>query len=281
MMKKTLKKLLARLKSFLDKILPGDIGKTYKHIPWDKCTKSSCWDGPKASIRLMNILSPHIGESKFKEYVKWMKDRGCNTAQLILLNLGDGMGAPYSIYGDKILSFGRPDKSIAKMFLNRIKYIRDQGMAVILWLMTDDSTAWNKQVAANANAYIKDLHDTGLLDEDLISIVVLGLEMSEYFSNAKDVYAIFSALKEKWPGMIGTHDVPYKYTFHTYGDLVFYQVDPGTTAKSALSLLQTVKDRTGKPVHMFEMERNATDNNCHAKMVEILDSGIPFGVGNW
>lgn len=60
---------------------------------WRDCVHASCWDGANASRRMMNILSPHFPDAKFREYRDWMRSRGCDTAHVFLANQGDGEGA--------------------------------------------------------------------------------------------------------------------------------------------------------------------------------------------
>ena len=37
---------------------------------WDKCTKASCWNGKNAEQRMMNMLSPHMPDVIFNNYIK-------------------------------------------------------------------------------------------------------------------------------------------------------------------------------------------------------------------
>lgn len=245
-------------------------------ISWDLCTKASCWDGTNASKRMMNMLSPKMSNSKFNEYLSWMKGRGCNTAHLFVCNHKDGEYAGYSIYGSSFnLSI---DNSSCNLMLSRINTILNSGLAVVLWLAADDDAGWNATMANNDNAkkYINDLHSKGFLNPDLISTVVLGLEMNEYW-NSSQVSAMKTALRTKWAGMVGTHCTSGNTQFQKYGDIVFYQVAPGTNVNTIISQCNAIRTSTGKPVNMFEMERGPDRNKC----VAVLNSGAAFAVGNW
>lgn len=66
---------------------------------WNEATRASCWDGPNAEIRMMNILSPLLPDAEFHERVRWMRERGCDTAHVLLVNRANGECAGYSPWG--------------------------------------------------------------------------------------------------------------------------------------------------------------------------------------
>lgn len=244
---------------------------------WDACIHASCWNGNNAEQRMMNMLSPHMSTSTFNSYLTWMKNRGCDTAHVFVCNKGDGEYAGYSIYGNKF-DFNI-DSGYCNTMLSRINTLRANNLAVVIWLTADDSTNWNTTMAASSTAaqtYIDQLKTAGFLNSDIISTVVIGLEMTEYW-NSTQVSRMASALRSKWSGMIGTHCNSGSTAFQTYGDIVFYQVNPGTATSTIIAQCNNIKNSTGKPVNMFEMERNPDRSKCEA----VLNSGAAFGVGNW
>lgn len=234
---------------------------------WDRCTKASCWDGPNAQKRMMNILSPHFPDAVFKERVKWAESRGCNTLHLFLVNLGDGEGAGFRV----------DDPATAKTMLRRVVWARKRGMAVVLWLIADDSSAWAKELFGNPDKFI------GAAKPILkhASTVVLGLEMGEYGKNA-DWQRVKGALRKVYFGKIGTHHNSGRYDFAGLGDIVFAQCEPPKPKEdvsvgiSRVELAMKAAKAAGKPVNFFELDRHPNRELAQAA----LDAGA-FAVGNW
>ena len=274
-----MKKLLAKIKAFIRKIFGSAVADIIVPVAtvkkWDECTKSSNWWGKNAAHRAMNALSPKFSDSKFKEYIKFQKDRGCNYVNLFVTNKGDGEGAGYSIWGTTPFA-GSVKNDTAKMMVKRMEYCRDQGFGIFAWLLADDSTAWNKTILSKPDQFAKDLKDGGFLDDGLISGVVLGLEMEEY-CNVNQANALYKAIKSRWKGKIGTHSVSDKFSFAAFGDVVFLQVNPGTDKNKICNFVNNVAAKTGKKICMFEMEREP-DNS---KSKYVLEHSKAFSVGNW
>lgn len=240
---------------------------------WPAVAKASCWQGKNASIRHMNILSPRIADETVKERLDWAKGRGCNSVHLFVANQGDGEGAGYSIYGTGEPTPGMYDVKSARKMRERIQWARERNLAVAVWLLADDSSRWNKVLLSNPVAYAHDLLASGVLD--LADMVVLGLELDEYASDAK-VKALASAIREVWAGKIGTHHTGGKAPFAQHGDVVFWQVSPGKSAATVAQSVQSARKSTGKPVVMFELARQPARELCEAA----LAAGA-VGVGNW
>lgn len=74
---------------------PAALSKPAAARRFDEAIHASCWDNG-GSKRLMNLLSPKFSGEKFREYVAWMKGRGCDAAHVILINGGDGEGAGWN-----------------------------------------------------------------------------------------------------------------------------------------------------------------------------------------
>lgn len=237
---------------------------------WDKCTLSSNWHGNNANMRMMNMLSPHMKDSSFNDRLNFIKSRGCNTVHLFLTNKSDGEYAGYCIYGNDF--DWTIDENYVNVMKDRIKKFRKEDLAVVLWLMADDSNAWAKKVASNPTQYINDIDKLGLFKE--ASIVVIGLELSEYW-NANQVNAIRAALVQKWKGKIGTHDVSNKCPFKDFGDIIFYQIEPTTDQNKVKTACKKALSY-GKPVNFFESARQENRKNCETA----IQSGC-YAVGNW
>lgn len=239
---------------------------------WDQCSKASCWNGKNASQRMMNMLSPHMSDSKFKQYLDWQKSRGCNTVHLFTSNQGDGEYAGYSIYGTGSWDWV-VDENAVKTASSRIAKCRDSGMAVVLWVFADDSSQFASAAKKNFTRHLQDLKDSGLFKS--ASIVCLGLELNEYFGTA-EVGALAEATRKVWAGKIATHQTSGKADLSGHADLVMYQINPSTSAAKIKAIVASVKNATGKPVCMFEMERGPARELCEAAL-----SAGAFGVGNW
>ena len=241
-------------------------------VDWRKCTLASLWDGSDAQRRMMNMLSPSMSDGKFRDYLKWQKkDRGANTVHLILANQGDGENAVYSIYGPGI--DWTVDKGVAEKMLERIKECRKAGMGVVMWLITDDSSAMNKLILSDPARYVGDLKKLGLFK--FASIVCLGLELSDSARTVAPIAALEEALRKVYKGKVATHDVSMSLRFAGLGDIVFAQVQPETSDAAMLAFATKVK-ATGKPCGIIEHRRNPDRARCEL----LIKAGLPF-VGNW
>ena len=238
---------------------------------WDACTRASCWRGANAANRMMNMLSPAFTDAKFAEYRDWMRSIGCNTSHVFLSNKADGEGGGYCIYGTSWT--WEINAEFCEMFRKRIADLRAHGFAVVVWLLADDSSAWNKEAARNFPKYIQDLKAQGLLDK--ASTVVAGLELDEYYQSAQ-VSALVNAIRRVYPGKVGTHQTSGRYEFSALADVVFYQVNPGKSAAQIKAEASKVVKATGKPVNFFELDRQPNRALCDAAF-----AGGAFAVGNW
>ena len=239
---------------------------------WDECTKSSNWSGKNAAQRMMNILSPHMDENTFKSRVKWMKGRGCNCAAVFVSNKADGEKAGYSPYGNKFDFV--IDKNYCKVMGDRIKYLNKQGLGVILFLAADDSTAWNNAMAKNFAQYCKDIKGLGWFD--YASTVIIGLEIEEYWKSSNLVASLIDTLRQFYKGKIGTHHTSNNYALGGASDVLFVQMNPGQSDAAITAFVKKVKGATGKPVNMFELERNEDRHRS-----EVALKAGAFGIGNW
>lgn len=238
---------------------------------WDQCTLSSNWHGANASQRMMNILSPHMPDAVFDQRVNFIKSRGCNCVHLILCNKSDGEYGGYSIYGNGIS--WTVNKAYTDVMTKRIKKLRKEGFGIVLWLTTDDSTAWNRTLAGNFPKYVSDIKSLGWFSH--ASTVVLGLEMDEYWSAAQAASAA-QALKGVYKGKIGVHLTSGRYDWANIADILFYQTAPGKNASQIKSECTKVKKAVNKPVNFFELSRTEDRNLSKAAM-----EGGAYGVGNW
>jgi len=232
---------------------------------WDKCTRASCWDGRDAERRMMNILSPYFSDEKFEEYVKWMEDRGCNTAHVFLANEGDGEGSGYYA------------TDATKLSQKRIKYLRVHGFAVVAWLMADDSPSYASAMFAHPREYVQDLKDKGLLEH--VSFIVLGLEMNEksFRDGATHWPIVAQVVRELLPRMkIGVHHTSGHLDYAELGDIVCDQLSPGVATPARIRESVNRIRSMGKQAIGFEYDRHPNRERAEAA----LQAGA-FSVGNW
>lgn len=240
--------------------------------PWDKCVLSSNWKGTNAAHRMMNVLSPKMPEATFRDYVGWMLGQGADTAHVFLINEGDGECSGYSPWGVGIgPGPGEPNQTVVQLMNGRIDYMLAHGLAVVVWLISDDSSDWATALAKDATLCLRWIADDGLLGA--ASTVVLGLEMDEYWDSAQ-AKAVAKATRAVYAGKIGVHHTGGKATFVSLGDILFYQVDPGRSA-AQIKADTAAALKYGKPVNFFELDRGP--NRALAQAA--LDAGA-FGVGN-
>lgn len=252
--------------------------KAYKAPPaasavpsWDACTHASCWDGPKAEKRMMNLLSPAMPEARAKEYLDWQAARGANTVHLILANHRDGEFGGYSIYGS---AWGwKVHQPTVDLMRQRIAECRRRGFAVVIWFITDDSSPYAAELKKDYGRYCRDVRDSGLLDQ--ASIVVPALEKQDHFNSRAQVQAFISAIRAVWPGKVATHEVPGKTDFADLGDVCFYQIKPGKTAAQVKAEIAKVVAKVNRPVNAFEIARNPSQALCDAAF-----AGGAYAVGN-
>lgn len=240
---------------------------------WNKATHASCWDGPDAEKRMMNVMSPLMDEATFAERLRFMKGRGANTAHVLLVNRGNGECAGYSPWGIGIgPCVGPCDAETVRLMRHRISVLRDHGLAVVVWVMSDDSKPWARDLAANAQDCMAAIANAGLFDD--ASTVVAGLEMDEYW-DAGEASAVIGAIRRVYGGMVGVHHTGGRAPFVGLCDILFFQTAPGKSAAKIAS--ETERALTsGKPVNFFELDRHPNRELCEAA----LEAGA-FGVGNW
>lgn len=253
-MSKTIDRLIARIRYHLH-IVPK----------WDETRRASCWDGANASRRMMNILSPHFSDGKFREYVKWMQSRGCDTAHVFLINKGDGEGGGYNC---------ATNADHARLAKARIAKLRKEGFAVVPWIIADDSSAWARDLFGHADTRLQALDRAGLFDE--ASYVVLGLEMDEY-GGGDEWRRVAVALRAVWKGKVGAH---YKsgnsFPFVGLADIVLGQLEPKNANPGAIAAQVAAIRRLGKAAVGFEYARGPDRRLAQAA----LDAGA-IGCGNW
>ena len=266
-------KYLAVAASFLLVCLSCELRESGGVPAWDEATRASCWDGANAECRMMNVLSPLMDDATFKERLRFMKGRGANTAHVFIVNQRNGECAGYSPWGIGVGPSAAPcDEQTVRFMRHRICVLRDHGLAVVVWVMSDDSAPWAKALAANADAYLQRIKEAGLLAE--ASTVVAGLEMDEYWSSA-EAARVVGAIRSVYGGAVGVHHTDGRAPFAGLGDILFYQTAPG---KSAAQIAAETRRALayGRPVNFFELDRHANRPLCEAAL-----SAGAFGVGNW
>lgn len=225
---------------------------------------ASCWAGANASKRMMNVLSPKMSDSTFRDRLKHMTDRGCDVAHLILANTADGEAGGYAAWKDSDLT----------RMKERWNAVKAAGLRPIPWLVTDDSAELAQDLFGHAGKYVKKMADAGFFAD--VPLVVLGLEMNEKYGSDSGWKNLRAALREHYSGPIGVHhksgnDFPYA----KYGEVILGQLNPGCTTSQVKSQIKAIL-KLGKRAIGFEYSRSPDRSLCLAA----LEAGAE-GVGNW
>lgn len=262
--------LAGKAQEAIDKYIAKEAAAPGGRAPME-CVHATCWNGENASQRYMNMLSPAMSDDKFQSYLAAMKERGCDTVHLLLMNKADGENAGYSIYGTG--GTGSVDAGVVKHMLGRLAKFRKNGFRIVLWGVADDSNDWAAAMLDHAAQYAADLRDSGILD--YADLFVLGLEMDEYGSSS-GWKAFAAAIAGVAPGLyLATHHTSGKYTYAALGSGVMGQLAKECTAKQIASQIATIQKK-GKDAWGFEYARSPDREKAQAA----LDAGA-IGVGNW
>ena len=222
---------------------------------------ASCWNGTNASKRMMNVLSPKMSDSKFREYVEWMRGRGCDTVHVILVNGGDGECAGYAAW----------NSSDQSKMLARYNDLRYNFRLVVPWIVTDDSASYLRDLFKNPSGKVGAMRQ--FLEK--APFVVLGLEMNEG-GGAASWAAVRDAVRKCTSAPIGVHHTSgNSFPFANLGDIILGQLNPGCSESEVKSQIKAIRAK-GKRAIGFEYARGANRKLAQAA----LDAGAE-GVGNW
>lgn len=222
---------------------------------------ASCWDGANASRRMMNVLSPRMSETKFRECLAWMQGRGCDTAHVILASGGDGECAGYAAWRDA-------DRAV---MLARLNALKAAGFAVVPWIIADDSSALLKELFADPEKLVSKCKDflAGA------PYVVLGLEMDEG-GGAANWAVVRTAVRRVCSGPLAVHHRSgNEFKFAALVDIIMGQLDPNCTTAQIKAQIKAIRAK-GKRAVGFEYARGADRKRAQAA----LDAGAE-GCGNW
>ena len=245
-------------------------------IKHPKVYRASCWAGTHAEARMMNMLSPRMSEQTFQAHLKWMKNRGCNTAHVILINQHDGEASGYSPWGVGVAPKAIPcDGQTVLLMRTRILALRRSGFCVVPWIITDDSKQWARELFVAPRSCVQYMVDAGLIELDA-PLVVLGLEMNEYGTQMQWM-AVRDALRiAGYHGDIGTHHTSGdSIPFAGLGQVVLAQLAPSCDHARIQKQVQHFI-ACGNKVIGFEYSRHED----RAKAQAALDAGA-IGCGNW
>ena len=177
---------------------------------------ASCWGGSNASKRMMNVLAPRMSKNTFQDRLKFMLDRGCTVAHVILANGGDGESAGYAAWRDADRSY----------MLERFQAIEAAGLVPVPWLITDDSASLRKELFANPEKLITRMADFILG----APYCVLGLEMDEDKATLGEWRKVRDALRKIYAAPVATHHPSGHHSAcASLGHIVLAQLTPGCT----------------------------------------------------
>ena len=223
---------------------------------------ASCWGGSNASKRMMNVLAPRMSKNTFQDRLKFMLDRGCTVAHVILANGGDGESAGYAAWRDADRSY----------MLERFRAIEAAGLVPVPWLITDDSASMRKELFANPERLIRNMADFILG----APYCVLGLEMDEDKATLGEWRKVRDALRKIYAGPVATHHTSgNNFAFASLGDIVLGQLNPGCTESQVAAQIATIR-QMGKRAVGFEYDRGPNRKLA----VAALKAGAE-GCGNW
>lgn len=247
----------------------ADPAPTYGENPHDTYYRehplglASCWHGPDASERMMNVLSPRMSDETFGKRLAWMKGKGCTAAHLFLINQGDGEAAGYKAW----------DTADSGKMRKRWDTIRAAGLTPIPWIIADDSKALASDLFSNTETRVKAMAKAGFFEG--VPLVVLGLEMDEYGSD-NDWGKLREAVRKFYKGPLGVHHTSgngFKYA--KYGDVICGQLNPGCSEAQVKAQIQAIL-KLGKRAIGFEYSRGPDK----ALSTAALKAGAE-GCGNW
>jgi hypothetical protein len=215
---------------------------------------------------MMNILSPGMSDEKFRQYMAWMKDRGCDAAHVFLVNQSDGECAGWNCSTN-------PDH--AKLAKKRIRRLFLEGFAIVPWVIADDSPSYIRDLFAHPDERVKALADARLFDH--ASYVVVGLEMDEAGGGATGWPKVAAAIRKHFKGKLGTHHASgNSFRYANLGEIVLGQLEPSAATASAIQHQIAVIRQLGKDAVGFEYARQANRDKAQAA----LNAGA-IGCGNW
>jgi len=152
-----------------------------------------------AGTRCMNAFG--MPEQKFKETVERCRKNGDTVYYAFLNNEKDGNHAGFSPYKDNKIG-GEIDRAKVSMMQDRIKYIRENGMAVVLWLRADDSPSFNR---ASEDAQKTMQSHAAQYFDGLVDGYCLALEWDEYEGDTARMHRYAAHLRQHTDRDIGVH----------------------------------------------------------------------------
>ena len=222
---------------------------------------ASCWHGANAAERMMNVLSPSMSDAKFGTYLAWMLGKGCTAAHVILANGSDGECAGYA---------GWHDSDLPVMLL-RVQRLRDAGLEVVPWIITDDSADLLRELLKGPEKCVGKM--SGLLKG--APYVVLGLEMDEV-GTASQWKAVRDAVRKYYSGPLGVHHTSgNSFPMASLGDIILGQLNPGCSEAQVKAQIKSILAK-GKRAVGFEYSRGPNRKLSLAA----LEAGAE-GCGNW
>ena len=237
---------------------------------------NACFLGAGASIRYMNILSPHLSRDAFKGYVAQQKDMGANFVYVFTINEHDGPWTPYSPYSGNDIG-GQIDEGVAGEYEWRMEHIRSEGLGIVIWLRADDSPTFNRTPQSKQEQYQRDMVARY---DDYASAYCVGLELNEYMgSGAVEHYAAqLQTLTEK-PVM--THQTSGRWDMagNPSVDVAGVQYGFGKSAGYVENMTRNAVGQLGKPVYGVEYHKSSETEEARSLGDAVMRGGAK-GTGN-
>ena len=156
--------------------------------------------------------------------------------------------------------FGRVDGVHRDSWRNRISILRSNGIAPVVWLISDDSQQIYDRGLNNQIDYQNQVVSAV---DDIVSHYVVCLECDEYYSPS-DVSTLIGELRKKTDRPIGVHLTPgVKAEYIKDADIIYLQTGFNLNEKQFRQQIEKAL-RFGKPVVVSEYDLQGTSGRAKA-----------------
>jgi len=199
-----------------------------------------------------------------------MRDNGAKMCYLFLSGEHDGKWQPVNIWEDGTF-MGEIDQHKLDVMHDRCKYIRREGLDIVFWLASDDSSNYSAQPVSKWIEFV----DLAVDEFDKYACgYVAALEANEHFSSKWA--AVADRLQQKTDKPIGIHETSGQYSYAKHGaiDIMYFQFGWNKSpAQIAATTRNVINALGGKPVIACEYNMSSDTNQARAQG----DGGIAGG----
>lgn len=226
-------------------------------------------NGAAPGGREMNLLANGVSLDDFKKWADDSKAAGCNTMNLFLLNIKDGLPLPTTFYASGGCS-GAVDPVRVDLTLQKIDYAYSIGMMLNFWLMADDGGIPYKDEATIKRFFADCKQWLGSRIEGASYLVpilevdeVLGAGGLPYLNAyAKELHTLFEG------SSVGNHMTSGEYDWSIQCpdvDVHFHQEKPTLSIAQFTKNITAVKAKMPKPMISCEHSLNGDSGEAQEK----------------